>query len=243
MFSVQGKVVLITGASRGIGKALATGFAASGAVVYGTGSRPESIAWMEATAIKGRAADAKDPAALNAVIANIIKEHGRLDCLINNAGIAPKKPAASLKEDDVDDILDVNFRSAFRACQQYYKLQKNGGGNIINNASVFGLLGYPLSSVYCSSKGALIQMTRALAAEWARKGFRVNALCPGFIDTGMTDVMKENADVKASMLSRVPMNRLGRPDEIVPAAIFLASDASSYITGQTLTVDGGLTCN
>ena len=109
--------------------------------------------------------------------------------------------------------------------------------------SVFGLLGYPLSSVYCSSKGALIQMTRALAAEWARKGFRVNALCPGFIDTGMTDVMKENADVKASMLSRVPMNRLGRPDEIVPAAIFLASDASSYITGQTLTVDGGLTCN
>ena len=218
LFSVKDKTVIITGASRGIGRRLAEGFRDAGAIVYGTGSRPESVEWMkDAEGIEGRAANLMEPGAMAAVIEEVHGKHGRLDCLI-----------------------DTNFKGVFRACQAYYKLQrKSGGGVIINVSSVLGHVGTKLAAVYCGTKGAVIQMSKALAIEWAGSGFRINALCPGFIDTDMTEMIQKRPQVLEQMNASIPMGRMGQPEDLLGASIFLASDASAYMTGQSLVVDGG----
>ncbi|MCE9499492.1 MAG: SDR family oxidoreductase [Leptospira sp.] len=240
LFDVSGKTILVTGASRGIGKVFAEGFRDSGAIVYGTGSKQESIEWMNDSGIQGRVADITKPGSMTPIIDEIRSKHGRLDCLINNAGYATNKPASAFKEDEIYKIIDTNFAGVFRACQAYYKAQKKDGGNIINIASVLGLRGYSLSSVYCGTKGAVIQLTKALAAEWIGAGFKVNAICPGFIDTDMTIMLKEKPQILEQLNSSIPLKRMGKPEELLGTAIFLASDASSYIMGQSIVVDGGL---
>lgn len=241
LFNVKNKTVLVTGSTRGIGKYFAEGFKNAGAIVYGTGSSQESIKKFDGSGIKGFAADIRQPDVMTPIIESIVKEHGRLDVLVNNAGIASNKPAAFLKEDEIESIIQTNFTGVFRACTAYYKIHKKKGGNIINIASILGMRGTKLASVYSGTKGAVINMTRALAVEWIGSGYRVNAICPGFIDTDMTEMIKEKPDVLEQMTNAIPMGRLGKPEDLVGAAIFFASDASSYVTGQTIVVDGGIT--
>lgn len=241
LFNVKDKTILITGASRGIGRSFAEGFLQAGAIVYGTGTRQESITWMEDTAIQGRVADFTKDEGLKEIIREIKEKHGRLDVLLNNAGLATNIPAAFFKQKDIDRVMDINFVGAFRACQDYYKLQKKQGGTIINISSVLGLRGYSLSSVYSAMKGAIIQMTKSLAAEWVHNHFRLNAICPGFIDTDMTEMLKQKPDVMQKFNDNIPYKRMGTTRELLGPAIFLASDASAYMTGQVITVDGGLT--
>ncbi len=240
LFDLTGRAVLITGASRGIGKALAEGFRDAGAIVYGTGSKPESIEWMKSAGIEGRVADVSKSGTMLPIIEEIKQKHEKLSCLVNNAGIASNTPASAFKDDEIYKIIDTNFVGVFRACQAYYKTHKLIGGNIINIASVLGLRGYSLSSVYSGTKGASIQVARALAAEWVLNGFRANVICPGFIETDMNQMIRDKPQVYDAVSKGIPMRKMGKPEDIVGAAIFLASDASSYITGQVLAVDGGM---
>lgn len=236
---VSGKTVLITGATRGIGNEMAKAFLEEGAIVYGTGSREESVSKLKGTGIEGRVADISEPGSMTMIIEEIAKKHGKLDCLINNAGVASNRPAAFFKEDEIQKIVQTNFVGVFRSCQAYYKVHKKNGGNIINVASILGMFGTPLASVYSGTKGAVINLTRALAVEWVGSGYRVNAICPGFIDTDMTDMLKEKPEVMQEMNRMIPMKRVGKTEDLVGAAIYLASDAASYVTGQTIVVDGG----
>jgi 3-oxoacyl-[acyl-carrier protein] reductase len=236
------KTVLITGATRGIGRGIAAAFADAGYVVYGTGRNITDDGWAKEKNILLRQADVSDQRAMAAIMQEIRDSHGRLDCLINNAGIASNTPASALGDDEITRIIDTNFRAVFTCCQSYYKMQrKSGGGNIINISSVLGIVGTSLASVYSGTKGAVISMTKALAIEWANSGFRVNAICPGFIDTDMTDMLKKRESLMQKMLEYIPMKRLGTPEDLAAPALMLASDGAAYITGQIIVVDGGLT--
>lgn len=241
LFNVENKTILITGASRGIGKSLAIGFRDAGAIVYGTGSKPESVAWMEKEKIVPLVLDVRLENGAFEVIGKIREKHQRLDCLINNAGIATNTPASGFKEDELQNIIQTNYTGVFRTCQAYYKHQKKQGGNIINVASVLGMVGSKFASVYSGTKGAVISLTKALAIEWCNSNYRVNAICPGLIDTDMTDMIKEKESVLEQVKGAIPMGRLGQSQELLGAAIFLASDASSYVTGTSMVVDGGMT--
>lgn len=236
------KTVLITGATRGIGRGIALGFAAAGYQVYGTGRNLDGSEWGKEKGIVLKQADVSDQAAMAAIMKEIQEKHGRLDCLINNAGVASNTPASGLDEEEIARIIDTNFKAVFQCCQSYYKMQrKSGGGNIINISSVLGIVGTSLASVYSGTKGAVISMTKALAIEWAGSGFRVNAICPGFIDTDMTEMIKKREAVYQKMLEYIPLKRLGTPEDLAAPALMLASDGASYITGQIIVVDGGLT--
>ncbi|MEQ9364797.1 MAG: SDR family oxidoreductase, partial [Leptospirales bacterium] len=211
-----------------------------GARVTGTGSRPESVQWMQAAGISPAVADLTDGDSMHAVIHGAIERHGRLDVLINNAGINRNVPASMVKADQIDELFDVNVKGLFRACQIYQKAQrKSGGGVIVNVASIAGFLGAPLNSVYSATKGAVLQLTRSLALEWAGSNFRVNALCPGVIDTEMSNRVTQSADMLEQLEATIPLKRVGRPEEMIGPAMYLASEASSYMTGQLLVVDGG----
>lgn len=163
LFDVKGKSILITGASRGIGKTLALGFRDAGAIVYGAGSRPESIEWMAKEGINGVVLDVRNEGAAFDIIGQIKAKHGRLDTLINNAGIATNTPASGFKEEELQNIVQTNYVGVFRNCQAYYKHHKKEGGNIINVASVLGMVGSKLASVYSGTKGAVITLSKALA--------------------------------------------------------------------------------
>lgn len=241
VFSFQDKVILITGAGRGIGRAIAEAFRDRGATVYGTGSREASVEAMKEMKIEGRIADVTDPKAMPSLIQDIVARHKRIDCLINNSGVSADTPASMFKEEDIERILGTNIKGVFRSCQAYFKAQKHQGGVIVNVASILGLVGMPLASIYCASKGGVIQLTRALAIEWAGYGFRLNALCPGFIGTDMTQRMTGKPELLDKVLSGIPLKRMGKPEDLAGAALFLASNASSYMTGQTLVIDGGIT--
>jgi 3-oxoacyl-[acyl-carrier protein] reductase len=236
------KTVLITGATRGIGKGVAIAFAEAGWIVYGTGRNLANSEWAAEKKVILKEADVADQPRMAEIMQDIKDKHGRLDCLINNAGVASNTPASALGDEEIAKIIDTNFKAVFTCCQSYYKMQrKSGGGNIINISSVLGIVGTSLASVYSGTKGAVISMTKALAIEWANSGFRVNAICPGFIDTDMTDMLKKRESVMAKMLEYIPLKRLGTPEDIAAPAIMLASDGAAYITGQIIVVDGGLT--
>jgi 3-oxoacyl-[acyl-carrier protein] reductase len=241
LLDISGRSVLITGASRGIGRALAEGFLEAGAIVYGTGSKEDSIEWMKGTGIEGRVADISKAGTMLPIIEEIKAKHGKLDCLINNAGIAVNTPALGFKDEEIYKIIDTNFVGMFRTCQAYYKTHRLIGGNIINISSVLGLVGYSLSSIYSGTKGAAIQLTKSLAAEWINNNFRLNAICPGFIDTDMNKMIKDKTSVMEKMNASIPMKRMGSPEDLTGAAIYFASDASKYVTGQIIVVDGGIT--
>jgi len=241
LFSVAGQVVLVSGASRGIGRALAEGFARRGAQVVITG---REAATLEETArqISARAVvcDVADPAAIDRLVGTVVAEYGRVDTLLNVAGVNRRMRAERLTEDDYDFIMDINLKGPFLLSTAAGRhMLKRGSGNQINVVSLNN--DRPLTGVlpYAVSKAGLGHMTRALAHEWGPRGIRVNAIAPGFIVTDLTRKLWDQPAMRDWGVSNAPLRRLGLPEDLVGTAVFLASPASAFMTGQILYVDGG----
>ena len=238
------QVALVTGASRGIGRAIAAALAAQGLKVIGTAtSEAGAAAIAEALpGVQGRVLNVTDGAAIDATIDAILKEHGGLHVLVNNAGITRDMLAARLKDDDWDAVIDTNLKSVFRACRAAIKpMMKQRFGRIVNITSVVGASGNPGQANYCASKAGVAGMTRSLAKELGSRNITVNCVAPGFIATDMTEVLPEAQ--KAALMAQIPLGRLGAPQDIAEAVAFLASPAAGYITGTELHVNGGMFMN
>jgi gluconate 5-dehydrogenase len=247
LFSLEGRHALVTGASRGIGRTLAIGLADAGASVAIAARDPGDL---EATAaeIRGRGGkaipltlDVRDVAAIGPSVAEAGEALGGLDILINNAGIEHVQPSLDVDEDLWDRIVDTNLKGAFFCAQAAGRIMAAAGrGAILNLCSLTSAVGIPTAVPYGSSKSGLLGMTRALAAEWAPGGVRVNAIGPGYFRTAMTEPFFAGQGWEERMTARVPLGRLGRLEDLVGATIFLCSDAAAYVTGQILYVDGGV---
>ena len=249
-FDVEGRVAVVTGASSGLGVAFAEGLAGAGARVVLAARRREKldalVQRLEAAGATAVAvtADVAREADVDALVAATLERFGRADILVNNAGVAHVVPAAIETREQFAGTLDVNLTGAFLCAQRFGRVMlEQKKGVIVNIASILGLVASGLipEASYAASKGGLVSLTRELAAQWARLGVRVNALAPGFFPSEMTTTMFEEEDGKRFIRRRTPMGRPGDPDELVGPLLFLASDASAYMTGQVLAVDGGWT--
>ena len=239
------KVAVVTGAGRGIGRAVALAYARMGADVACVSRTEENSAKaaVEVEALGRRAwavaVDVSDTAAVNAAAGKILDDAGRVDILVNNAGVTRDNLLMRMSEEEWDTVINTNLKGAFnftRALTRPFIKQRSG--RIINIASVIGLIGNAGQSNYAASKAALIGFTKSIAKELAPRGITVNAIAPGFIETDMTAALDDK--VREGILGNVPLGRFGSPDDIAHAAVFLAMEPSGYITGQVLTVDGGM---
>jgi len=246
LFSLDGKVAIVTGASSGLGVAFAVGLAEAGADIAICARRVEKLEQTRTEVEKrGRRcvavqADVANPDECNRVVAETVERLGKLDVLINNAGVGTAVPATRETPEEFRRVIDINLNGSYFMAQAAARAMSEGGGSIVNIGSVIGSTSAFLpQAAYASSKAAIIGLTRDLAQQWTgRKGIRVNALAPGFFESEMTDQYAPG--YLEQMMFRVPAGRKGEPEELVAAAVFLASDASSYITGALLPVDGGL---
>jgi 3-oxoacyl-[acyl-carrier protein] reductase len=244
MIDLSRKVALVTGASRGIGAAVAKILAAQGATVVAAarGSNADATV-QEITAARGKAEaatlDVTDPAAVDAVVGGALAKHGRIDILVNNAGIARDQLMMRMKRDDWDAVIATNLTAAYTCTQAVLRpMIKQRGGRIINISSVVGQMGNAGQVNYAASKAGLIGMAKALAREVASRGITVNVVAPGLIDTDMTKALK--ADASRDWAAQIPLGRLGTPSDVAWTVCFLASDEAAYITGQVLAVNGGM---
>lgn len=248
LFSVENQVVLVSGGSRGIGRAIAAGFAERGARVIITsrekagGARTASEIGSADHPVQYAVCDVSQPGDIARLVESLQKQHGQIDTLINVAGVNRRKPALEVTEADYDFILDINLKGAFLLSQAVGRhMVGRGLGSQINIASLN--TDRPVKNVapYAMSKAAISHMTRALAMEWGAHGVRVNALAPGFILTDLTRKLWANPTMQAWADANTPQRRLGQPEDMVGTAIFLAAPASAFLTGQTIYVDGGFT--
>ena len=239
------KIAVVTGAGRGIGRAVALAYAKMGADVVCVSRTKENSAKVaaEVEAIGRRAwavaVDVSDTAAVDAAAKGILESTGRVDILVNNAGVTRDNLLMRMSEEEWDTVIDTNLKGAFNFTKALTRpFIKQRSGRIINIASVIGLIGNAGQSNYAASKAALIGFTKSIAKELATRGITVNAIAPGFIETDMTAALSEK--MREGILGNVPLERFGSPDDIAHAAVFLAMEPSGYITGQVLTVDGGM---
>ncbi|EKS73044.1 3-ketoacyl-(acyl-carrier-protein) reductase [Burkholderia sp. SJ98] len=243
--NLQNQVAIVTGASRGIGRAIALELAKQGATVIGTATSESGAASiieaLQQAGGKGRGAvlNVNDAAAADAFIDGIVKEFGGLNVLVNNAGITKDQLAMRMKDDEFDAVIDTNLRAVFRLSRAVLRpMMKARGGRIINITSVVGSSGNPGQANYAAAKAGVAGMTRALAREIGSRGITVNCIAPGFIDTDMTKVLPE--EQRTALTASIPLGRLGAPEDIAHAVAFLASPFAGYITGTTLHVNGGM---
>jgi len=241
MFSLEGKIALVTGASRGIGKAIASQLQALGATVIGTATSQngaDNISEYLGSG-NGLVLNVTDNDSIKALFDTIKTNHGGIDILVNNAGITRDNLMMRMKDDEWDDIINTNLSSVFRISKAVLRpMMKARYGRIINIGSVVGTMGNAGQVNYATAKAGLLGFTKSLAREVASRGITVNTVAPGFIDTDMTQTLTD--EQKEGIFSQVPANRLGKPEEIAKAVAFLASDSAAYITGETLHVNGGM---
>ena len=246
-FSLEGKVAVVTGSTRGIGRAIVEGLAGAGAAVTVNGRSSDATQTVageiaaDGAKTLGVAADVSNAADVDRLIRETIANFGRLDVLVNNAGISPYyKAAETVTETEWDEIMRVNLKSVFLCCQAAGRVMiQQKSGRIINISSIGGQVALPKLLAYTTAKGAINQMTRALAVEWAPYGILVNGIAPAYVETDLTKGLRNNPKLRDELVRQVPLRRLGEAREIVGAAIYLASDAASYVTGHMLNIDGG----
>ena len=246
MSAFKDKVVLVTGGSRGIGRSIAVAFARQGATVVisyagNEAAAQETLGLIQAAGAKGEAVrfDVADSTACAGAVENVVKTHGRLDVLVNNAGVAVDGLVMRVKDDDWDKQLDTNLKGAFSLIRAASRpMMKQRSGAIINLTSVVGEMGNGGQAAYSASKAGLIGLTKSVAKELASRNIRVNAVSPGFIGTDMTSHLE--GDTREKMMAAIPLARLGSPEDVANAVLFLASDSAAYITGEVLKVNGGM---
>jgi 2-deoxy-D-gluconate 3-dehydrogenase len=246
LFSLDGRVALVTGASRGIGAAIAAALAWAGADVAAHGNATPADATCEQIRASGRrsvslVADMADPAAADRLVQETLTRLGALDIVVNNAGIIRRGPSEDTTDDDWHAVIDVNLHGVFRLCRAAGRhiLTAGHGGKIINIASLLSFQGGIRVPAYTASKSAVAGLTRALANEWAGRGVNVNAIAPGYVRTDNTKALRQDETRNRQILDRIPAGRWGDPSDLDGAAVFLASRASDYVHGQILAVDGG----
>lgn len=244
LFDIKGKVVVITGANRGLGKGMALGYAKAGANVAIIDiiideAVVEEISGLGVTC-RGYQFDLTDFDQYPSLIDSIVKDFGTIDILLNNAGVIKRHPAVEFPKNDWDFVMNINCDAVFFMCQQVGKLMiEKGSGKIINLASMLSFQGGFLVPAYAASKSAVAGFTKSLSNEWASKGININCIAPGYMDTDLNTAIKNDDVRNRQILERIPAGRWGKPSDLIGVAIFLSSTASDYINGYTIAVDGG----
>ena len=245
LFDLKGKIAVVTGSGTGLGKAMAIALAQAGADILLVGHKTPLDEIQEEIQKLGKKVstimvDLGDKTAPKQVIEKAVKEFGGLDILVNNAGIIRRSPASEYSLEDWETVMRINATSVFLLCKEAYKVfVKRGGGKIINIASMLSFQGGILVPAYSASKGAVAQLTKALANEWASKNICVNAIAPGYMETDNTKPLREDPVRSKAILERIPAGRWGKPGDLAGAVVFLASRASDYVHGAIINVDGG----